>query len=159
MLVYGTANTIISSKKLFQSSKTTGPRWYQFRCCTKNHSIPPLFCVDYLFWGPNEYKSPLNARKSREIKNLGGLLCMPICFAKNIPWCIRRSFGIVSISRRSSWVIRISVVTVATACCCVIVSCAISRWRYTWSKLTMKLSHRPRGLPSNQKSYLRESSL
>ena len=71
MLVHGTAKTIISSKIFFQSSKTTGPRWYQFRCYTKNHSIPPLFFVDYHFWGPNEYKSPLNARKSREIKNSG----------------------------------------------------------------------------------------
>ena len=71
MLVNGTAKTIISSKNFFQSSKTTGPRWYQFRCYTKNHSIPPLFFVDYHFWGPNEYKSPLNARKSREIKKSG----------------------------------------------------------------------------------------
>ena len=62
---------LFHQKKIFQSSKITGPRWYQFRCCTKNHSIPPLFFVDYLFWSPHEYKSPLNARKSRKIKNSG----------------------------------------------------------------------------------------
>ena len=62
---------LFHQKIFFQSSKTTGPRWYQFRCYTKNHSIPPLFFVDYLFWGLNEYKSPLNARKSREIKKSG----------------------------------------------------------------------------------------
>ena len=91
MLVYGTAKTIISSKNFFQSSKTTGPRWYQFRCCTKNHSIPPLFFVDYLFWGLNEYKSPLNARKSREIKKSGwtslisyGFRCFHVTILKHV---------------------------------------------------------------------------
>ena len=96
MLVYGTASTyqlplqlLFYQKKNFRSSKTTGPRWYQFRCCTKNHSIPPLFFVDYLFWGLNEYKSPLNARKSREIKKSGWT---SLNFGKNwMSFLVRRS--------------------------------------------------------------------